>query len=35
MALEDKFNLEIPDDAAEGMNTVKDVFEYLLRKTGD
>ncbi|MFZ2937219.1 MAG: acyl carrier protein [Candidatus Omnitrophota bacterium] len=33
MALEEKFNIEIPDDAAEGMNTVDDVIRYVAKKT--
>ena len=29
MALEDEFNIEIPDNAAEQISTVNDVVEYL------
>ena len=33
MALEEKFNIEIPDEDAEGMNTVEDVIRYVANKT--
>ena len=33
MALEEKFNIEIPDEDAEGMNTVDDVIRYVANKT--
>jgi acyl carrier protein len=33
MALEEKFNIEIPDAAADGMNTVDDVIRYVAKKT--
>jgi len=33
MALEEKFNLEIPDEDAEKMNTVEDVVKYIEAKT--
>jgi len=33
MALEEKFNLEIPDEDAEKMNTVEDVVKYIAVKT--
>jgi len=33
MALEDKFNLEIPDEDVEKMNTVGDVVKYIAAKT--
>jgi len=33
MALEEKFNLEIPDGDAEKMNTVEDVVKYIAAKT--
>jgi len=33
MALEGKFNIEIPDEDAEGMNTVDDVIRYVVKKT--
>ena len=29
MAVEDAFNLEIPDESAEKLKTVQDVFEYV------
>jgi len=29
MALEEKFEIEIPDEDAEGIKTVKDVVEYI------
>ena len=29
MALEEAFDLEIPDDDAESIRTVKDIFDYL------
>ncbi len=32
MALEEKFNLEIPDEDAEGMETVSDVVKYIAGK---
>ncbi len=32
MAFEEEFNLEIPDEDAEGMRTVKDVLDYLGKK---
>lgn len=34
MALEEHFSLEIPDDDAERLTTVKQVIDYVLRKTG-
>ena len=33
MALEEKFNIEIPDEDAEGMNIVDDVIRYVAKKT--
>lgn len=33
MALEEKFDIEIPDEDSEGMNTVKDVVKYIATKT--
>ena len=33
MALEEKYNIEIPDEDAEGMNTVDDVIRYVAKKT--
>jgi len=32
MALEEKFEIEIPDEDAEGIKTVKDVVEYIEKK---
>jgi len=32
MAFEDAFDIEIPDDAAEKLKTVKDAFDYLSSK---
>jgi len=33
MALEEKFNIEIPDEDTEGMNTVEEVVKYIVAKT--
>lgn len=33
MALEDEFNIEIPDEDAEKIRTVKDALDYLESKT--
>ncbi len=33
MALEEKFNIEIPDEDAERMETVSDVVKYIAKKT--
>ena len=33
MALEEKYNIEISDENAEGMNTVDDVIRYVAKKT--
>lgn len=33
MALEEAFDLEIPDEDAENIRTVKDIFEYLEKIT--
>jgi len=33
MSLEDKFNIEIPDEDTEDMNTVNDVIKYVAKKT--
>jgi len=33
MALEERFNIEIPDEDAEKMQRVSDVIEYIERKT--
>ncbi len=32
MLLEEKYNIQIPEDAAEGMKAVKDVVEYVAAK---
>jgi acyl carrier protein len=32
MALEEEFNIEIPDEDAEGIRTVQDAVEYIDRK---
>lgn len=32
MALEDEFNVEIPDEDLEGIKTVKDIVDYLTDK---
>ena len=32
MALEEKYNIEIPDEDAEGMETVSDVVKYIAGK---
>jgi acyl carrier protein len=32
MALEEKFDIEIPDDEAEKIQTVKDVVDYIENK---
>lgn len=32
MVLEDKYNIEIPDEDAEGMETVNDVVQYIAGK---
>ena len=29
MALEDEFNIEVADDKAQGMRTVRDIIEYI------
>ncbi len=34
MAFEEEFNIEIPDEDAEKIQTVKDVIEYIKSKTG-
>ena len=33
MALEEKFNIEIPDEDSEKINTVDDVVKYIVAKT--
>lgn len=33
MALEEKYDIEISDENAEGMNTVDDVIRYVAKKT--
>lgn len=35
MALEEKFGTEIPDEDAEKMTTVQDVFDYIEERIGD
>lgn len=35
LALEQEFNIEIPDEEAEKMITVKDIIDYIQDKTGD
>lgn len=35
MALEEAFSIEIPDEDAEKLLTVKDVVDYIKKKTGD
>ena len=32
MAIEDEFDLEIPDEEAEGLRTIKDIVEYIENK---
>ncbi len=32
MALEENFGIEIPDEDAEGLDTVKDVIDYIKKK---
>ncbi|RUM59058.1 MAG: acyl carrier protein [Persephonella sp.] len=34
MAFEEEFNIEIPDEDAEKIQTVKDVIDYIQNKTG-
>ena len=34
MALEEEFDIEIPDDAAEGIATVKAAIDYIVEKQG-
>ena len=34
MALEEEFNIEIPDEDAEKMSTVNDAIEYISAKAG-
>ncbi|HIK43322.1 MAG TPA: acyl carrier protein [Leptolyngbyaceae cyanobacterium M65_K2018_010] len=33
MALEEEFNIEIPDEAAEGITTVQDAVDFIKEKT--
>ena len=35
MALEEAFDIEIPDEDAEKMRTVQDAIDYIRRKKGD
>ena len=35
MALEEEFDIEIPDEAAEGIATVKDAVDYIAQKNTD
>ncbi|MCD6489856.1 MAG: acyl carrier protein [Thermodesulfobacterium sp.] len=35
MAMEEAFGMEVPDEEAEKMRTVKDVIEYVKAKTGE
>ena len=35
MAFEEEFNVEIPDDDAQQITTVKSAVEYLSKKTGE
>jgi acyl carrier protein len=35
MAFEEEFNIEIPDDDAQQITTVKSAVDYLGKKTGD
>ena len=35
MALEDEFAIEIPDEAAEKVSTVQDVFDYIHHALGE
>ncbi len=35
MLLEEKFDFEIPEDAAEAMKTVKDVVDYIEKRLAD
>ena len=34
MAFEEEFNIEIPDEDAEGIKTVQDAIEYIEKKSG-
>jgi acyl carrier protein len=34
MAFEEEFNIEIPDEDAEGIKTVKDAIDYIEKKSG-
>jgi acyl carrier protein len=35
MAMEEAFGMEVPDEEAEKLRTVKDVIEYIKAKTGE
>lgn len=35
MAMEENFNLEIPDDEAEFIQTVQDAVDYIVKQIGD
>ena len=35
MAMEEAFGMEVPDEEAEKLRTVKDVIEYVKAKTGE
>lgn len=35
MAMEETFNMEVPDEDAEKLRTVKDVIEYVKAKVGE
>uniref|UniRef100_A0A7V4N3F9 Acyl carrier protein n=1 Tax=Thermodesulfobacterium geofontis TaxID=1295609 RepID=A0A7V4N3F9_9BACT len=35
MAMEETFGMEVPDEEAEKLRTVKDVIEYIKAKTGE
>jgi acyl carrier protein len=35
MAMEEAFGMEVPDEDAEKLRTVKDVIEYVKAKVGD
>ncbi len=34
MALEEKFNIQIPDEDAEGIETIQEVVDYISKKIG-
>jgi len=35
MALEERFGIEVPDEDAEGINTVQDVVDYVKRRLAE